>query len=102
MNMHEEKLFVVCDIVEFVKQNLDKVRDFVVDDMTDEKREGYDRGIEMSMSFLNQLVQATEGDGDILVHIAKPNEEVKLEEVDLQELLVMLSCRVVAQNFQGE
>lgn len=34
--MHEEKLFVVCDIVEFVKQNLDKVRDFVVDDMTDE------------------------------------------------------------------
>lgn len=54
------------------------------------------------MSFLNQLVQATEGDGDILVHIAKPNEEVKLEEVDLQELLVMLSCRVVAQNFQGE
>lgn len=98
----DEKLFVVCNIPRVLEKMLKDIRDQSCENMTKENLDGYDYAVETALSMIKQIIYSAETDNEVLVHSDKINDEYDSEEFDLQGLLKLFGCRVVAQFSESE
>ena len=100
--MNEEKLFVVCNIPKLLEKQLKDIREQCIDNMSTDNLDGYDYAVETALSMIKQIIHSAEMDNEVLVHSDKICDEYGLEEFDLQGLLKLLGCRVIAQFSERE
>ena len=100
--MNEEKLFVVCNIPKLLEKQLKDIREQCIDNMSTDNLDGYDYAVETALSMIKQIIHSAEMDNEVLVHSDKICDEYDLEEFDLQGLLKLLGCRVIAQFSERE
>ena len=96
--MNDEKLFVVCNIPKFLDKMMKNVRDKCCNYMTKEELYGYDHAVDTILEVIKSFIYSVEVNDGILVHSNKINGEYDTEGFDLQGLLELFECRVVAQN----
>lgn len=100
--MNEEKLFVVCNIPKLLEKQLKDIREQCIDNMNTDNLDGYDYAVETALSMIKQIIYSAEMDNEALVYSDKISDEHDLEEFDLQGLLELLGCRVIAQFLERE
>lgn len=100
--MNEEKLFAVCNIPKLLEKQLKDIREQCTDNMSTDNLDGYDYAVETALSMIKQIIYSAEMDNEALVHSDKICDEHDLEEFDLQGLLELLGCRVIAQFSERE
>lgn len=98
--MNEEKLFMVCNISKLLEKELKDVREQCTDNMNRDNLDGYDYAVQTTLSLIKQIIYLAEIDNETLVHSDKISDEHELEEFDLQDLLDLINCRVVAQQVE--
>ena len=102
LKMNEETFFVVCNIPRLLEKMLKDIRDQSGENMTKENLDGYDYAVETALSMIKQIVHSSEMGGETLVHSDKISDKYDSEEFDLQGLLELLGCRVIAQFSERE
>lgn len=100
--MNEEMLFVACNIPNLLEKMLKDARNQSCENMTKENLDGYDYAVETALSMIKQIVHSAEMGGETLVHSDKISDKYDLKEFDLQGLLELLGCRMIAQFSERE
>lgn len=95
-------IFSVCNIPKFIKDKMEELKNPLCSDMNEDNRDGFDYAVDNCVRLLKELVHAAEVDGEILVHSEKIKEDCEIEEFDLNDLLKLFDCRVIAQKESKE
>ncbi len=96
--MDREVMFQCCNILKFVKEKIEDVKNMAKEDMTQENLEGFEYAEKNILSLIEVLISSATCDGEILVHSSELNPEYEIEEFDLHDMLKHFNCRVIAEK----
>lgn len=99
--MNSEVMFQCCNILKFLKEKIEDIKNMAKEDMTQENLDGFEYATKNISSLFESLVKCAEMDGEILVHSSdlKPEYEIyEIVEFDLHDLLAHFNCRVIAEK----
>ena len=96
--MDREVMFQCCNILKFVKEKLEDIKEMAKEDMTQENLDGFEYAEKNILSLIEALISSATCDGEMLVHTSKLKPEYEIEEFDLHDLLKHFNCRVTVER----